>query len=432
MIGKLWESILKLFGKKTQTSDKEYERNSDFANEYEDIFNTNITAIFAGKLAGFVTDESILEIVRENKRAEVLDDILEQVDKDKKKIVSRILGTGGIVLLPYIYENKVYYNKVAQNRFSINRKQGQIITDATILADMLKIGYTTQYRWTDYKLENSNLVIENRYTNDKGTPISKPTFWESIEDTVIIPNVERLPLAYIKSPIDNRLTTDLYGVPVTYGSSKTMNKILRTLEQIEREYDLKEAFVGADATMFDGKNALPASGLYRKIDSGEDYFWEVFDPAIRDSAYFNKLEAYFALLEKEVGTSRGVLTDPISTYQNVDEVRRALRDTLSIVNAVREQFEIGIKEFLDGCEVLINYHNIAPQGEYQLNIVWSYSMIEDYQTTFSQYMIGLDKGLVSKAEARNLLMDESLEESEDAIKVLITESPTTKDLLGVE
>lgn len=243
MIKELWEKILKLFGKKTQTTEKEYKVNNDYALQYEDILNTNLTAVFSNKLASLVVDESTLEISANNKRAEALSKVLDQVDKDKKKIVSRILGTGGIVLLPYIYDNEVYYNKVSQNRFSINKKQGQTLIDVTILADMLKVGYTEQYRWTDYVIENDNLRIINRYTDDKGKPIEKPSYWEDIVDEVFIPNVEKLPLAYIKSPVDNRLTADLYGVPITYGCDNTIKKILNTLNQIEREYDLKEVFV---------------------------------------------------------------------------------------------------------------------------------------------------------------------------------------------
>lgn len=183
--------------------------------------------------------------------------------------------------------------------------------------------------------------------------------------------------------------------------------------------------------MFDGKDALPTTGIYKKFDSGDDGFWEVFDPAIRDSAYFNKLEQYFTLLEKEVGTSRGILTEPKATYQNVDEVRRAMRDTLSIIDSVRRQFELGLQDFLDGCEILINYNNIIPQGDYKLKIVWSYSMIEDYETTFNQYMVAYDKGLITGAEVRNQLMDETLEESEEVIKTIKKDNPTVKDLMGV-
>jgi hypothetical protein len=434
MFKTIWQKILSIFNKTTQTTSDEYAENDRYAIQYESTRDINITAMFSNKLANYVTDESVMSIDGDNKRAELLNEILKSVLKDKKKIVSRIFGTGGITLVPYVKQGKLYYDKISQNRLSINEKLGDYIIDATILADVKVVNKgmitTTYYRWTDYKIIDNALVIEQRYTIDNGTKIEKPIFWVDINDKFVIPNVEKVPFAYIKSPIDNRLTSDLYGVPITYGCENTIRKILHTLEQIEREFDLKEAFVGADTTMFKGDGALPTTGLYKKIDSGDDTFWEVFDPAIRDSSYFNKLMNLFTILEKEVGTSRGVLTDPITSYQNVDEVKRALRDTLSIINDMREVFTNGINDFLYACDVLANYYNLSPMGEYNLDVTWSYALIEDYNTTFNQYNIGLDKGYVRKAEVRNLLMDESLEESEEVIKEIELNSPNIKDLLG--
>lgn len=429
---RLWEMILKLFKKESQSTENEYKANDDYVLEYENVLNTNLTAIFANRLADYTTDESTLEIARDNKRAELLDEILDEVEADKKKITARIFGTGGIVLLPFVQNGKLYYSKVAQNRLSINKKIGSELKDITILADKYKQGYKEYYRWTDYRLDGNRLYIENRYTNEEGRRITKPTLWENVVDIITIPNVNKIPIAYIKSPIDNRLTNDVYGVPITYGARNTILKILNTLEQIEREFTAKEVFVGADSTMFDGNDGLPKNSIYKKVDSGEDSFWEVFDPAIRDSAYFNKLMNYFALLEKEVGTSRGILTEPLASYQNIDEVRRALRDTLSIINAMRERLEVGFKDFLDACEVLINYYNLAPFGEYKLDIVWSYALIEDYETTFNQYMLGLDKGIVEPHEVRHLITDESIEESIEAIEKIKEKNPSPKDLLGIE
>lgn len=436
MIKTLWIKILSMFGKGTQSTSTEYADNDKYAIEYESTNGINITAMFAEKMARLVVDESVISIEVDNKRAEILNDILQELVKEKRKATSRIFGTGGIVLVPFVKGGKLYYNKISQNRLSINQMIGSLIVDATILADSKTVakGYTTvtYHRWTDYKVINNNLVIEQRYTTDDGSTTAKPEFWSEINDLFIIPNVDRVAFAYIKSPVDNRTTSDLYGVPITYGCGRTIRRILNTLEQIEREFDLKEAFVGADTTMFDSNDALTTNGLYRKVDSGEDDFWEVFDPAIRDSSYFNKLTHYFALLEKEIGTSRGVLTDPLSTYQNVDEVKRALRDTLSIVNDMRDNLTDGLNDFLYACNVLADYYNLSPMGEYELTTVWSYALIEDYNTTFNQFNIGLQKGYVSKAEARNLLMDETMEESEEAILKIKETDPDIKSLLGMQ
>ena len=230
---------------------------------------------------------------------------------------------------------------------------------------------------------------------------------------------------------ENRKENDDYGVPITYECKKQISKIMHTLRQIEREFDLKEVFVGADSTMFKGEGALSNNGLYKKINSGDEGFWEVFDPAFRDSPLFNKLMQECALLEKQIGTSRGILTDPLSTYQNSDEARRAIQDTFSIVDDVRDGLEDGLEDFIYACDVLANYYNLTPQGKFDLNTDWSYSMIESTTEEFSQLVSGVNQGVIKKSELRQYLKpNETIEEAEKAIQEIREQNPTTKDLLG--
>ena len=333
--------------------------------------------------------------------------------------------------MPYVNRNKIYFNIITQNRLSINKMIGDDIIDCTIMAEHIVKNRNHYYRWADYTLENNNLYIRYRATLD-GEPVEMSLIpeWSNIED-MSITNVDKMPFMYIKSPIDNRKEMDKYGAPITYGCDKQIAKIMKDLEQIDREYGLKEAFVGADITMFKGDNALPVNGLYKKINAGDDNFWEVFDPAFRDTSLYNKLTNDFALLEKQIGTNRGILTDPLSTYQNKDEARRANQDTLAIIDDIRDSLEDGLKDFLYACDVLANYFGLSPQGEYELSTDWSYSILEDSSQEFSQLCQGEAKGVIKKSELRQYLKpNETLEEAQKVIEEIKKESPSTKDLLG--
>lgn len=335
------------------------------------------------------------------------------------------------MIIPYVANNKMYFNIITQDRFSINQSHNEDIFDCTIVADIKKMNNSVYCRYADYTLKDNNLSIKYRATKDN-SPIALESVeeWKNIKDTNIT-NVIKMPFAYIKCPTDNRKEDSNYGVPITYGCDKQITEIKVTLEQILREYQLKEAFVGADSTMFKGDDALPSNGLYKKINSGEDNFWEVFDPAIRDSSLFNKLMNQCAMLEKQVGTSRGILTDPLSTYQNTQETRRALYDTFSIVDDIRASWEQGIEDFLYACDVLANYYNLSPMGKYNLITDWSYSYIEDENQIWNQMVQGKNQGVIKKVELRQYLRpDETLEEAQKAIEEIEASEPTTKDLLG--
>ena len=130
-------------------------------------------------------------------------------------------------------------------------------------------------------MENGNITITQQFSDEEGNKIPTPDFWKNIQEVQVITGVDKVLFGYIKSPINNRKAVDNYGVPITYGCDSTILEIKDTMKQLYREYKLKEAFVGADSTMFDGKDALPKNGLFKKIDSGDDTFFEVFDPAFR-------------------------------------------------------------------------------------------------------------------------------------------------------
>lgn len=431
MFMKFWNKILALFGKKQLPDDMLMQANDKFTYDYENDKDINFTAIFANKLANITISDSNIDVVGDNKRAELLQETLKRLKKKLKKIVARDLGTGGVLVIPYVNRNKIYFNIITQNRFSINKMIGDDIVDCTIMAEHIVRNREHYYRWADYTLENNNLYIRYRSTLD-GEPIEMTLIpeWENIED-MSITNVDRMPFMYIKSPIDNRKEMDKYGAPITYGCDKQIAKIMNDLEQIDREYSLKEAFVGADITMFRGEDALPTNGLYKKINAGEDNFWEVFDPAFRDTSYYNKLMNDFALLEKAVGTDRGILTEPLSTYQNKDEARRANQNTFSIIDDVRDSLEDGLKDFLYACDVLANYFGLGPQGEYELSTDWSYTMLEDSTQEFSQLCQGESRGVIRKAELRQYLKpNETIEEAQAVIDEIKKESPKTQDLLG--
>ena len=427
----MWNKILALFGKKQVINDKRLLDNEEFTYEYEDIGDINFTAIFANKLANYTVSDSNIDVVGDSPRAILLNDVLKRLKKQLKKAVSRDLGTGGVLVIPYVARNKIYFNILSQNRFIINKRIGEDIIDCTVMAEHIVKDDEHYYRWADYTLQDGNLYIRYHATNeDTKIDMKSIVEWANIED-MAISNVEKMPFMYIKSPADNRHENSDYGVPITFGCKKQINKIMHTLEQIEREFDLKEVFVGADVTMFNGDNALPTNGLYKKVNAGDDEFWEVFDPEFRSEPLFNKLMNQCAMLEKQVGTSKGILTDVETSNATATEIKKMLKDTFDLVDDIRSSLEDGINDFISACDVLANYYNLTPQGEYEVTYDWSYDLLEDPASTFSQLIQGVNQGVIKKVELRQFLKpSETIEEAQDAVDEIKEQNPTTKDLLG--
>jgi len=424
-----------IFKIKTQTTDKEIDDNSKYAKNYENIDSINFNAIFSNKLANYTISDSNINIEGENKRVDLLNMVGQSMWKKAKKITSMAFGYGGVIIVPYVKGGKIYYNLVPQSRLTIDSMEGELITGATILAERRvekgSIGQKEYYRWTNYKVENNNMVITQQYSDKDGNKIPAPSFWEDIQEVRTITNVDRVLFGYIKSPINNRKANDKYGVPITYGCDDTIDEIKETMAQLQREYELKEAFVGVDATMFNGKNALPQNGLFKKIDATNDDFFEVFDPQFRN--YTDRLQELYKRLEHEIGTSYGILSEVNTTKATATEIKRSMYDTFTICDDMRTNIEKGLDDFFYACNVLANAFNLSPQGEYEVSYEWSYSLIEDTDNEWTQLTWANKNGIVSDIELRQWLKpDETLEDSEKAILEIKENNPDIDDILGTK
>lgn len=437
MLKTIWLWILSnVFHIKTETKQTEIEDNQKYANEYERIDEINFSAIFSNKLANYVISDSNMNILGDNDRVELLSKTGQSMWKKMKKYVSMSFGYGGVFIVPYVKKGKLYYSIVPQGRVTIDETEGDLITGATILAEKKEVtsnmGQVKSYiRWSNYKIQNGNIVIEQKFTDEMGHPIPTPDFWKNIMLKQTIMNVDRVLFGYIKSPVNNRKSNDKYGVPITYGCEDTIKEIKETMKQLLYEYRAKKTFIGIDATLFNGKNELPKDSIYKKFDFGTDgeNKFEIYDPAFRP--YTERLQELYKRLEHEVGTSYGILSEVDSVNATATEIKRSMYDTFTLCDDMRSNIEKAMDDFFYSCNVLANAYNLSNQGEYKIDFDWSYSLLEDTESEFSHLMQGLSKGIVKKEEVRQWLYpDEDIEDSKKTIEEIKESEPDVDEMLG--
>ena len=186
----MFKSIIKyiltnVFKINTQTTDKEIDDNSKYAKLYESIDDINFASIFSNKLSNYTISDSTMSIDGDNARTELLDKTGQSMWKKAKKITSMAFGYGGVILVPYVKGGKIFYNIVPQDRLTIDQIEGELITGATVLAERKvingTIGQKVYLRWTNYKVENGNMVMTQQYSDEKGNKIPVPDFWKDIQ-----------------------------------------------------------------------------------------------------------------------------------------------------------------------------------------------------------------------------------------------------------
>lgn len=435
MLKALWHLILRFFGiEKNAPEDEQLAENNKYTKRYGDIQGLNFTAIFAARLTTLSVTESAVEVIGENKRAEFLSECADALWDKINRISSGMLGTGGMAVVPYVQQGKLYYNLVPQDRVIISTKKGDTITNATVLADEHKENHKTYYRWVNYAVEGDTMHITSYVTDDGGAAASLAE-WDNIP-SMAIKGVDRVLFSFFKSPVDPRKAENIYGVPVTYGCDKIIEDIKLILEQIKDEFKYKEVKIFADERMFrkdekTGKYIMPSKVFFAGHGNEKTNMIEIFSPEIRESSYYAHLVNAFELLEKAVGTSKGILTVPETRGATATEIKASLFETYAMTGEIRKAIEKGVRDYLYCCDVLSNAYNLAPQGEYDLSFDWSYNLIESSAETWQQLIDAQGIGAVSKAEIRQyVIAGETMEEAEKRIEEISKAEPGLNGLLG--
>ena len=442
LFGQIWQVILNYFDKKS--IDKQTEDNNEkYSKEYANTQKISFNAIFAMALTIRSVSDSTFAITDASgdvsRRAKWLSDTLANVWAKNKNTVSQALGTGGKVLIPYIADGKGYVDIVDQSRMRISAMHGDEIASATILAERAKASGKTYYRFVDYTLEGTTHTIVTRATTENGAevPLDTVAAWASIQPEIVIENVEHVLFGYLKCPRDNRKDGQAYGVPITYGCDETKRRLHKCLEDIDREFEVKKAFISADSRLFGKGDELPKNGLFKKLESAAGLtgqsLWEVFDPAIRDSSYFALLTQLSAQLEMEVGTSPGILTAPRTENATATEIKQANYGTFTMIDDIRTNIETAYNRTVYALDVLCEYFGITPagaRGDFTVTYDWDMSLLEDTTQTWQQMKDGYSMRIRSKAELRSWQTGETLEDAQKAVDEIAKTDPSMADLIG--
>lgn len=432
-----------LFGKVVgQRTQQEMMKSDEYKRRYEDIRSINFDAIFAGALANKTVNDCIMTVTDasdgKSQRSALIAEVLAPVWSNMKQIVTQALGKGGKFLVPYVIGDKVYVAVVDQTRCAVNDTLGDgTITSLSVIAEIKQIGDNYYQRIIDYSMTGNALSIKTRIINTSGgeVPFEIAPEWASITPEITIGNVKKVPVGFLKCPKDSRREDEFYGVPITFGCEDTIRQLHELMAQIESEYKLKKAFVGADEFLFGKDGKLPADGLFKVFRSAGSLdgksFWEVYDPSIRDSAYYTRYNALCAQLEKEVGTSKGILTEPASFGATATEIKSANHDTFCLVSDIRKNVQSCFEDLAYSIDLYAEFFGLTPAGavgDYKITFDWDMSLVESSAETFNQLSELESRGLISGARLNSWATGQSMEEAQaeiDAVKEEQTKATAT-------
>lgn len=433
--GGLWlffrNLFFKLFKKDSSESNLDSRKEGEWEKEYERIDRINFAEIFATRLTNYTLDGFSFDCDNDD-----ITEVIEGLMDKSYKWAQMAFGVGRVFLVPYITGGKIYTDIIPQGRAWTTAMVGDDVYGIGVLADIRVKNNRRFFRLASYEYdpETKAFTIENKATNDSGAEVALSTFkeWADIEPIITLKGVEKPLFAFVDCPKDNRTTDKLQGAPITFGCEETIQEIRDCMKQYASEFDLKQSWLGVDKLML-GKDGKPDNHLFRTFDgkSTENLF-EIFSPDIRDNSYRQRLLDLFAKLEKQVGTSSGILTPADTSMATATQVRRSMYDTLAMVGRMRKSIDKAIRALCYCYEVYFPFVGKATPKEYNLRLYWEDKMMQDTTERFQNLMQA--KGFAVKDEEirQFLYPNETAEERAKAIEE-IRESqpePTIPDFFG--
>lgn len=416
--------------------------------DFHDVDKISVTSALAERLTTLTLADSDAEVVGTNLRAEYMNSILKWLYDTKLDVIGQIcLGTGDCIVKPNTDGNRIGVDIIENKDFYIVDRIGDFIYGVTMRCEKIKKNNDEYERFEYQRLhttEEMNYVSISQHAFKNGKPcnLNAISTWGNLTEVQVVPNVDRLLLGRFKCPKVNRHDINsANGVPITSGAEEIVREIKASWRRFNNEFEAMEPMIFADKRTFKTK-VVTKDGVKKEVPNlpkgkervimnvgsssidGEPMIKE-FAPTIRDASLDNAIERNFRMLEIFCGLSEGILSKSTLTYTNTDEVRKSSQATYSFISKFRGVIENGLADLLYAINVLANYNNITPQGEYELNFDWSDSFVESMTERYNQLLQGLNMDAISKAEFRSWLMSEPIDVAESKLQEM---EPTEGDI----
>lgn len=418
------EAFRNLFKKKLAEPLPESSAEAGWEARYRDALRFNLTEIFAARMTNYTLSGSSVECTDE-----AVGEALQRATEKWYKWVQMAYGVGRVFLVPYCIGENIYTDIIPQGRAWTTARRGDDVIGIGTLSDVRWLGKEMYARMTSYEWnpETKDFTIENKAVRRNGSQVALGVIdeWKDIQPMITIKGAERPLFAFVDSPKDNRSADEMQGAPLTFGCDETIEEILECFAQYRDEYDLKQTWLGVDRAMLDKNGRPDNSKLYKTfIGKNTESLFEIFSPDIRDAAFSARILQLFAKLEKQVGTSSGILTPADTANATATQVRRSMYDTIAMVSRMRHSIDNAVDAL---CYIYTVYLTIIGKpfdAEYIVKKDWSEDMWVDRAEQFAEIMQAHGAKAVKTEEVRQFVLPyETAEEAQKVVQEIKESEP---------
>ena len=441
------QSAMRLFslGGKSRESYLDQRVEERWDADYKNKLRINFVEIFANRLSTYAMNGSTISC-----DDETLDELLYSVWCRASKWLPLALGVGRVYLVPYILGDQVYTDYIAQSNVIATDFNGEDLVGFVCVSDVKTVGDKRYARMTHHQFDadaktytvTNKAVLQRAGGFGGDVPLSVVPEWADLLPEITFTGVEERPFGFVDSPKDNRNADKLQGASICDGCQGTIQEIYDTIQQYMIEFDHKRSVLGVDRTMIDqdtmqrngGRVAIAQEYILTentgKLGTGGSDLFSVYSPDIRDAAYRDRLLHLFGRLEKQVGTSTGILTPADTSMATATQVKRAMYDTWAMVGRMRTSIEAAMHSLAYGMTVMLSVIGVSIDEDYALTFDWSQDLLKDSAEEFAQISQGHSAKVLSDVEYRRFFYpNESPEEAQAALEEIRKSQPDPYDEL---
>lgn len=336
---------------------------------WRDIKAINFLAIFVTKLNNLVNSEATFDVESDSTQAERLKTLCKDLESKRFDITGGMLADGNYYVFPATNEKgELIHSYLASDQVRILNADGDEITEAYGVIDWYtdndnKDYFLLRHHELKYNEETkvNDLFVSYAVVDKSFTPASLAKWEQYKDETYKFVGANHIGFGWYKSPADSRGLSPIYGVPLNFGCEEIEKKINTDLKLIDDEFKNGKSVIFTDPRNVLKDNETKGYKIAENIipiqqragQSGANI--DIFNPTLRYSEHYSKLVGDMALYERQVGTSKGILTDNETSYTaTATAVKRANSDTLALIDKIRNAIDIGNKMTLEADAVFMN------------------------------------------------------------------------------
>ena len=362
-----------------------------------------------------------------NTRAEFLDEAYKnKLVKKLPRVVEKSLATGGVVIKPYISNDKVYFDFTLQGEFiPIAFDDDGTMTDVAFVDQF--VNGSVRYTKIERQVFKDDTVTiynhaymtkikddgdeDNFQTLGMEIPLSKVDRWATLEAETTITGVKKPLYGYFRTPIANNVDMNSpLGLPIFSPAIGMIERADTQFSRLDWEYEGGQIAIDVDASAVNPKNNIyggtfvnldeTRQRLYRKLDLGAEDTYKAFAPQLRDASFKAGLNSILYRIEDICGLARGTLADQTAEARTATELIIVKQRSQVTISSNQDAFETAIRDAIDALNVYVDLYKLAPDGEWALNIEWKDNILTDTSTELEEKLRLVDKKILAPYEVR--------------------------------